>query len=334
MPDQDQTIREAIDRGGGQTGDIDGVLRELSAAGFTIVSRGAIGGNFPPLAQSIAAESGDFADVVTAFLEEAYRQYPTQMDQLLDGAANLPNPITTQEDKIATAAVVKDIRDLAAKFDAFHKKEKQPYFRGGQAVDQFFFSMIDQLLRRSRTARAGVGDLLLQRITEYDDRVIAEETARRKAIADEAARVARIAQETAAREAQEAAERQLAEQRARKPDTIQARGAEARGAEARASASGVEAAVAGQRAERAHQDTLITAPEIVRTRSAEGTLSTTVTEKFATLVDKRLVDKEVLWPFIPASEIEKALRAWAKTTDYNTPMAGAEIGKRNKARVR
>jgi mono/diheme cytochrome c family protein len=49
--------------------------------------------------------------------------------------------------------------------------------------------------------------------------------------------------------------------------------------------------------------------------------------------DRAKLDKEALWPFFTDAEIEKALRAWAKTTGHRTQMEGAKIGFRAKARV-
>lgn len=296
--------------------------------------RETIGGNFPPLARSIAAETGDFAQVVTAFLEEEYRQYPEQLNQLLDGARNLPETITSIEDKDATATVVKQLRDLRAKFDAFQKKEKQPYWRGGQAVDQFFFGMMDKIARRSRENRAGAADVLLARMTDYNNRVIAAEQERRRREAAEAARVAREAQEKADQERVEAEDARLRAERARNEERRAERAEEARAAETQASASHVEATVTTARAEEAHIATFVKPAEIVRSRGNDGTLSTVQQEKYAVMVDRAQLDKDKLWPFIPAAEIEKALRAWAKTTDYSVQMPGAEIGRRNKSVVR
>lgn len=337
MPDHDHDIRNAIHRGGGQTVDIEGVLQELLASGFSIVQgnpREQIGGNNPPLARSIAAETGDFAQVVTGFLEEEYRQYPVQLESLLDGARNLPETITSPEDKEATATVVKQFRDLRAKFEAFQKREKQPYLRGGQAVDQFFFGMIDKIARRSRENRAGASDTLLARITDYDNRLIAEENERRRLAAAETARIAREAQEKADRERREAEEARLKAERARSEERRSVLAAEATQAEQTAAASHVEAAITTAKAEERHIATLVKPADLARNRGNDGTLTTVAQEKYAVMTDRSLLNKDLLWPFIPAAEIEKALRAWAKTVDFNQQMPGAEIGRRNKSVVR
>lgn len=297
--------------------------------------RAVIGSNaLPSLARMIAEEAGDFAQVVTAFLEDEYRQYPIQLEALLDGARNLPESISTPEDKEATATVVKQCRDLRAKFEAFHGKEKQAYLRGGQAADQFFFGMIDKLARRAKGNRAGAADVLLARITDYDNRKLAEEKERRRLEAEETARIARAAQEKADRERREAEEARQREERARSEATRAQRATEAREAEQAASTSHVEAAVTTAKAQEAHIETLATPAALMRNRGLDGTLTTMAQEKYAEVVDRRLLDKDELWGFIGIAEIEKALKAWARNNDYNVPMAGASIGRRNKSVVR
>lgn len=296
--------------------------------------RAVIGGNNPPLARSIAAETGDFAQVVTGFLEEEYRQYPEQLNALMEAAEALPQTITSQEDKEATATVVKQFRDLNAKFEAFQKKEKQPYLRGGQAVDQFFFGMMDKIARRARGNRAGAADTLLGRITDYDNRKLAEERERRQREADERARIAREAQQKADQERREAEERRQAAERARTAANRAARASEAQEAEQRASAAHVEATVTSAQAEESHIATLAKPADLMRNRGNDGTLTTVQQEKYAEVDDRTALDKEKLWPFLTFDAVEKALKAWAKNTDYNVQMDGARIGRRNKSVVR
>lgn len=295
--------------------------------------RAIIGANNPPLARSIAAETGDFAQVVTQFLEEEYRQYPVQLAELLDEARALPKEIEDKATKDKAASVIKRMRDLNKKFDAFHEKEGQPYFRGKQAVDQFFFGMMDKLQKRSKNNNPGASDVLLNRITDYDNRVLAAEQAKRQREADEAARVARAAQLKAEEEAAAAEAARLAADRARKPETVGQKTAVAQEAETKADAAHVEATVTTARAEEAHIATLAKPADIMRSRGDDGTLSTMGTDKYATIVDRDKLDKAKLWPFIPLAALQQALNGFAKTTDYNTQMDGAEIGRRNKSKV-
>lgn len=296
--------------------------------------RAVIGANNPPLGQMIAAESGDFATVVTAFLEAEYQQYPEQMQALLDGAANLPETITSQEDKEATATVVKQLRDLNAKFKAFHNKEKQPYLRGGQAVDQYFFGMMDKLAARNRNDRPGAMDVLLKRMTAYDNMLIEQERQRRLAAEAEARRVA----EAARREAEEAAriqrEADARAARARTEATRLQREQEAQQRREHAAATAALATTLADTAQAARVETVAPVHAVVRNRGNDGTLSTVRVVPYAIVEDRTLLDKDRLWPFLKMAAIEQALAAWAKTTDYNIQMPGASIGRRNESTVR
>lgn len=296
--------------------------------------RATIGGNYPPLGRMIAAETADFASVVTAFLEDEYQQYPEQMNALLDAAANLPDPITCQDDKEATATVVKQLRDLNAKFEAFQKKEKQPYLRGGQAVDQFFFGMMDKLARRTRTNRPGAADTLLARMTDYDDRLIAAERERLRVEAEAARRVAEEARRVADEQRRQEEDARRAAERARSEERRQEHLARADQASAAAATAAAEAQIATGNAEAARVETLVPAASIVRTRGNDGTLATVKVVKYAVVEDRTLLDKDALWPFLTQEAIERALAAWARTTDYSTPMPGASIGRRNQSTVR
>jgi hypothetical protein len=304
--------------------------------------RAVIGGNEPPLARSIATEEGDFALVTTAFLEEEYKKQPQIAQSLLDEAtALMRDPVTGAlreiedvEMKSKVASLIKRMRDAAKALEAFHSKEKQPYLRGGQAVDQFFFGWIDKLARRIKTNKPGASDVLVAALTDYDNRVLAAEQARLKREADERARLAREAQEKADREAQEAEQKRLAAERARKPEIVEQKIEAAQQQEKVADEAKVDAVVAAARAEEAHIETLRKPADIMRTRGDDGTLSTVGTEKYAEIVDRTLLDVKLLAPYIKLEALQSALTQWAKFTDYNQQMPGAAIGRRNKSVVR
>lgn len=296
--------------------------------------RAIVGSNNPPLARSIAAEDGDFALVTTAFLQEEYAKQPQIVEALLAEARAIPKTIEDEATKGKTTSIIKRLRDAAKAIDAFHSKEKQPYLRGGQAVDQFFFGLIDKCARRAKGNNPGAADVLNVRLTDYDNRVLAAEQARRKREADEQARLARVAQEEADRAAQVAEDARLAAERARKPETAEQKGAVATEKEAVADQAKVDATVSSARAEEAHISTLARPADIMRVRGDDGTLSTMGTEKYAEIVDRTLLSKELLWPYIKQEALESALAQWAKFTDYGQQMPGAAIGRRNKSVVR
>lgn len=304
--------------------------------------RAVIGGNNPPLGKMISLQEGDFAAVTTIYLEDDYAKQPDIVQSLLDEASKLMRdpatgeiaPIPDDDTKGKVASLIKRMRDTAKALAAFHGKEKQPYFRGGQAVDQYFFGMIDKLARRDKKNRPGAADVLGQMLTDYDNRKLAEEQERRRLAAAEAARVEREAREKREREERAAEEARLAAERARKPETKAAKEEVAQVAEEHASAARVEETVAAQQAQAAAIDTYRKPADIMRTRGDDGTLSTMGTEKYAEITDRTLLDLAKLGPYIPLDGLQKALNAWAKATDYREEMPGAAVGRRNKSLVK
>jgi len=303
--------------------------------------REAIGGNNPPLGRLISTEGGEFAGVVTAFLEEEYAQWPEKVRALLAEATTLMRDPETgalrdiADDAMKTQVVglIRRFRDASKTLEGFHGKEKTPYLDGGRAVDSFFFGLIDQCLRRDRKAKPGAADVLNAKLTDYDTRKLAEEQAARDRAAAEARRVAEEA-EAARRKAEEEAEAaRLAAERARKPEQQQAKAEVADTAERQADAAKVEATVTAGKAVETHIATLARPADIMRTRHEGGITSTVATETYAEITDRDLLDKAKLWPLLSLDAIQKAVNAYAKATDWKTPMAGASIGRRPKSRV-
>lgn len=278
-------------------------------------------------------EAPDYAQQVTERMQGDYAEVVSTVTSLLEEARNLPAAVDDDETLGTYAKLIKRLRDTAARVEAFRVKEKEPFLRGGNAVDGFFNGLAAKLARAKRTDKPGALDVLAARVDSYMQRKLAEEQARRQAAAAEAARVAREAQERAAKEAREAEERRLAAERARLPATQEAKGAVAAAAEASATSSGIEAALASGAAEDAHIATLAKPADIARTR-VDDALITMPEEPYAELVDAALLDKAILWPFISEDAKAKALRAWAKTTGHRTQMAGALIGRRPKTSIR
>ena len=299
----------------------------------TVERRLGIGGNNPPLAKVIS-EQEDFAQTVTDFLNDDFAGRPKAVASLLEEARNLPPEIVDDATRAPYPGVIKRIRDEAKALSALQEKEKTPYLRGGQAVDQFFFGLIDRLARRDKKNKPGAADVLGARLTAYDTMVLEERQAEARRIAAEAERVAREAQAKAAREAREAEEKRLAAERARKPEIVEQKEAVATAAEVAASAAAAAAAVTANQAEAAYVDTLRKPADIMRNRGDEGTLTTMATEPYAEIEDESKLDRNALWAFINLDAKEKALRAWAKNTGYTKQMDGAKIGRRSKSVVR
>lgn len=310
--------------------------------------RAVIGDNDPHhLIRMIAESSLDFSDLVTAYLEAEYAQFAAQIEPLKEAFAQLPNPIVGIEDKEAYATIVKKVRDLAAKLEAFHKKEKNPFWRGGQGADQYFFGLIDLLQKRSKQNRPGLADVGLARIGEYDDRILAEEMERRRLAEVEATRIAQEAQRKAAADAEAARQAQLAAERARTDASRVARQAEAAAAATAAAATAAQATTATQQAQERRIESIAPPAPILRNRGADGTLSTSAQVPYAELADRgtllagsvtiggtTMPNLNALAPFLSTEALQKALTAWAKTHDYNVQMPGALIGRRAKPVVR
>lgn len=279
-------------------------------------------------------KSPDYAARVTSALAADYAASAEAVAKLLDEAREAPTSIENDEQMGVLARLVKNFRDATSRLEAFRVAEKEPHFRAAQAVDGWFFALIDKCARRDRKAKPGAADILQARIDDYQQRKLAAEQERRRL---EAEKLRREAEEKARREAEErqkAEEARLAAERARKPETAAAKEAIAEQAEQAASAAKVESHAAAEKAEDAYVETLARPADIVRTRVDEGPLVTMQRVGYAEIEDETKLDKEKLWPFISLDAKEKALRAWAKTTGHGQQMAGAAIGHRNKSAVR
>jgi hypothetical protein len=286
--------------------------------------RAVIGSNTP--------DAVDYAKEVSERLQGEYASLAVTVNGLVDSAEAITE--VTAETKPVVVDLIKNIRDAKTRIEGLHGLEKQPYLRQGQGVDQFFFGLWDRLIRRDKKNRPGAADRLGAMLTEYDVRVLAEENERRRKHAEEAARIeaARLkAQQEAERLAEEA---RLKAERARTEATTAAKRKEAEEAERLAAEARVNATVATAKAEETHVATLSRPADIMRTRTDTGTLSTMQQETYAEIENPGLLDMAKLWGFVPFEAKQKALNAWARSTDWREPMAGAKVGRRPKSTVR
>ncbi len=290
------------------------------------------GHNLPPLPRQISAEE-NLAPSVTEFLAEEFASLPGEVSALLDEARVLPKVIDDDDVMGTVAKLIKRFRETTKRIEAFHAREKAPYWTSGQAVDVFFFSLFEKCAKRTKTSKPGAADVLQARLDDYMDRKLAAEQERRRKEAAEQARVAREAQERADREAREAEDARLAAERARKPDAIVAKTAVADARENSASEAKADAGFALSKAEEAHVATLAKPADMVRTRVDDGPTVTMGTVPYAVIEDEDLLDKAKLWPFIKFEAKEAALTAWARTHGHSQQMPGAKIGKRAKGQV-
>lgn len=291
--------------------------------------------NLPGIGDNISAI--DYAGEETARLNQDYASHVLNTDALLAEAAAF-EVVESPDTKSKVMSLIKRIRDQAKALAGLHELEKMPHYRRGQADDQFFFGMIDKLAKRDRRARDGEADRLNGLLTAYDVRELEKERERRRLALEEEQRKLREAEKARLQAEQEAEQARLAAERARKPETQAAKEEIAQQAAEVASDARVETAVAQQAAEVAYVDTLATPADIMRTRTADGTLGTMGTEDFAEITNRAELDLEKLRPYFTMDALDKAVRAYAKANAYSSDASvqikGARFGKRAKSRVR
>lgn len=285
-------------------------------------------------------QAPDQAEIVAGRLADDYREAVRNVDELLAEAQAMPDAVNSDPEALSFGALIKKLKDADTRLEAFREAEKQPYLRGGNAVDNFFHSIRDKIIRRAnnRAGRPGMINILQDRINVWQEKKIAAERARLERERLEAARIARE-QATHLRKLQEEAdEAARAAMRARSEKTKQERALAAEEASVAEADAKAAADLAREQAEEARLATLVKPADISRVRgndaSGAGVLLTTARESYAMLVNRDLVDMDILRPYFTDFEIEKAIRGWAKSTGHKVQMSGAEIGFRNKGVTR
>lgn len=294
-----------------------------------------------PRAVTGSNQAPDYAQQVTDRLAAEYAEIGRTLNDLLGEASAMPEAVASDNDALTIGGVIKRLRDLDARVEGVRVLEKESFLRGGNAVDSFFNGMRDRIGKRNkndRAAVAGATDTLQARINVYQEQKIAQERARREAerlAAERASNEAReraVAAATAAREAEEAIAR------VRKPESIAAREVVADQRAADAVRAQAEREQALQLAEDARLATFAKPADMSRIRGNDeaggGVTLTTAQEPYALVSDRTKLQMSLLWPFFTDAEIEKALRAWARTTGHRIKMDGAEIGFRSKGVTR
>lgn len=246
--------------------------------------------------------------------------------------------IVDDDGKGKVTSLIKRMRDAGRRILAFHEVEKQPHYRRGQGVDQFFFGLHDLIGKREKKANDGPADILQSMLTAYDNRKLAEEQERRRQIAEAAARIEREATERREKAEREERARLAEAERARAPAKVEEKTTAATAAAAEASSARVEETVAAAAAEDAHIATLARPADIMRHRGADGTLSTMGQEPFAEVTDRNKLGLGPLGPYLPVAAIQTALNSYARSrghsNDESVQIPGARFGKRPKSIVR
>jgi hypothetical protein len=294
--------------------------------------------NLNPRASIGDNQGVDQAQIVADRLAIDYGQSVENVEQLLADAEKLPTIVDSDNTALLLGATIKQLRDLDTRLESHRESEKQPYLRAGNAVDNFFHSLRDRIVRRrknDRSVKPGAIDILQDRINIWQDAKIAEEKARLERERLEAARLAREEQARLAklRLAAEEAERAVA--RARSEATKLERANEAAAKAEQEALARHQAALASEQAEEARLATLVKPADLSRVRSQDnGVLLTTAREGYAFVTDRAVLDLEALRPFFTDFELDKALRGWAKSTGHVRQLPGAEVGFRNKGVTR
>lgn len=230
-----------------------------------------MGGNNPPLADQLNISEREIIDAAEAIAKRAN---------------DAPKTIDDKNAEAATALIGSIVVDAQALFARLEKRRavvKDPYLRGGQAVDLFFGGAKDRM-----TLIAG---LLPRRIKTYRDAKRAEEQ--------------RLAAEEAERQRKEEAERLRA-----------AAAAEAKGRQAtavleqeRAKTAATAAAAAQTRVEQAQAPMSV---QPAKTAVSEDLTMTTTAEWTYEVKRLDLVDLAVLRPFFKPDHLQAAIKAAVK----------------------
>lgn len=275
----------------------------------------------------------DYGTIAAQEMTEKYSKLAKTIQELLAEAAALPKEVNDDETMGLYAKLVKRFRDISGQLEEHHGVEKEPYLRGGQAIDRYFFGWLEKVARRKKTDKAGAADILQARVDDYMQRKAAAERARRDEELRKAQEVERQATAKRLADEQAARDRLAAAERAKKPENVEAH--------RDAAADHAAAAIESKADETVARSTLADAAEaagaktadMVRTRVSDDTQVTMQQVSYCEVTDVDKLDAVALWPFIKDDAKIAACKAWAKTTGHKRKMAGAEIGFRDKTRI-
>lgn len=239
------------------------------------------------------------AQLITEQLTRDYAELVRTKNDLLATSARFGTKVANKADLGTFSHAVVAMRDTVNRSKAFHKKEKEPYLRGGQAVDSFFFGLNEELARRM--------SLLEQAVNVYQLAILNEERRQRE-----------IANRKAQADAEEA---RLKAERARTEEN-QAKRA-------------VEANVAERAAAAAQEATQVSSAGLVRTRFEESnTLVTMRQVAYAEVTDYNELPLELLRPYISQAALDSAVKTYARMTEHKTQIPGARIGFKDDSVIR
>ena len=236
---------------------------------------------------------------VTTRLADEYAAVELRTQELLASARILPTTVRSEDDLEAFAVVVRAMRDHGSRCEAIRVDEKEPFLRGGQAVNGFFHGMRERLNKAM--------NILSLRVKDYQDTKLEAE-----------------------RQAREAEAKRLREEAAR----LEAQAKRARDEE-RAAALAIEAKLAAQRAAVATVKVDAAPADMVRTRfSKSGAMTTMARDPLVEITDYDALPLEKLRPYIQRPALLVAVKAWARATEFKETLPGATIAMGTKSVIR
>lgn len=134
-------------------------------------------------------------DSIAANLNERNKQLLDDGESLLDDAALMPEKLDTEEQSREASDLVKRINEHRKVAEDAHSVEKEPYLRGGQAVDAFFKKPIADLKAAAAGLKDKIGAYLTQQEIERQRKLREEEDKKRKEAEAEAAKALELAAE-------------------------------------------------------------------------------------------------------------------------------------------
>lgn len=269
-------------------------------------------------------QTPDYITPVTQRLTEEYAELSKNVTEDLRAAREDMPPVVESDDELGKlGSMIKRLRDTAARCEAFFKREKEPYLRGGQAVDAFFKDFKDRLGKAA--------DILDKRGDAYNQKKLAEAREKLRREAEEREALAKKEREEADRKAREAREAEEAAARARKPERKEELRAVAEQKREEATGAISQANVTAMQAADAQEQTQVKAADVVRTRHVdEGRLTTMQEVPYVEVTDRSKLPLDLLAPYFTDDHLLAAVKAYGKVTKHKKSIPGAVIEMRPK----
>lgn len=238
-------------------------------------------------------------EIVRESLETRTEDLRARHDELLAAVDRMPSSCDDDETAGKFGDMIKLITACAKSLEAKRVDEKEPYLTLSRVVDGFFKRYTDNLASAKIKVSRPL-EVFLKRKEDERRRAAAEEAARQRAEAE------RVAAEAAALAA--AKMNDLANQTMNEAIRID------------------EQAIKSEKLAEAKPS------ELARTRGDYGSLATLRTVWVGEIIDRDSLDRDSLWPYIPAEALQKAVNAFVRAGGRE--LRGAKIFEQSSAQVR